>query len=71
MLLPRVEKFLRVTGMPWTKFGRLVAHDPRLVSDLRNGRQPRAQLARRIETFLADHTEALPKTLLGETCHAR
>ena len=43
MLLRQIEIFLRETGMPWTKFGRLAAHDPRFVQDLRNGRQPRPE----------------------------
>jgi hypothetical protein len=38
MLIRRIEVFLRRTGMPWTKFGRLAASDPRFVGDLRNGR---------------------------------
>ena len=58
MLLPKIEKFLRATGMPWTKFGRIVAHDPRLISDMRNGRLPRADLAARIEAYLAAHGDA-------------
>lgn len=40
MLIMRIERFLRETGMPWTKFGRLATHDPRFVQDLRNGRTP-------------------------------
>jgi hypothetical protein len=40
MLLRMIEDFLCRTGMPWTKFGRIVAHDPRLVGDMRNGRSP-------------------------------
>lgn len=58
MLLPKIEKFLRVSGMPWTRFGRIVAHDPRLVSDMRNGRLPRPALAARIEAYLAAHANA-------------
>ena len=52
MLIRQVEKFLRRTNMPWTKFGRLAAQDPRLVADLRNGRIPRAALERRVEHFM-------------------
>jgi len=55
MLLRRIEKFLSETGMPWTKFGRIVAHDPRLVGDLRNGRSPRPDLAARIEAYIESH----------------
>ena len=50
MLIRQIETFLRRTGMPWTKFGRLAAHDPRFVGDLRNGRTPRADTAARIAT---------------------
>jgi hypothetical protein len=57
MLLRRIETFLRHSGMPWTKFGRLVAHDPRLVGDMRNGRVPRDDLARRIEAFIDSHAQ--------------
>ena len=58
MLLRQIEIFLRETGMPWTKFGRLAAHDPRFVADLRNGRTPRPETQKRIEAFMAGYTEA-------------
>lgn len=58
MLLRRIERFLRETGMPWTKFGRLAAHDPRFVGDLRNGRTPRPETAKRIEQFMTAYQEA-------------
>ena len=35
MLIRKIEVFLRKTGMPATKFGRLAARDPRFVLDLR------------------------------------
>ncbi len=57
MLLRRVEKFLERTGMPVTKFGRLAAHDPRLVGDLRNGREPRSAMVRRVEHFMNTFAE--------------
>lgn len=53
MLLRRIEAFLRETGMPWTKFGRLATHDPRFVGDLRNGRTPRPQTEARVAGFMA------------------
>jgi hypothetical protein len=59
MVLRKVEKFLRRTDMPETKFGRLAVGDPRLVRDLRNGREPRSRMVRRIEAFLAAY-EAQP-----------
>ncbi len=52
MLLMRIERFLRETGMPWTKFGRLAVHDPRFVEDLRNGRTPRCATETRVEHFM-------------------
>ena len=52
MLIMRIERFLRETGMPWTKFGRLSTHDPRFVQDLRNGRTPRPETAKRVEHFM-------------------
>jgi len=55
----KIEKFLRVTGMPETRFGRLAANDPRLVRDLRQGRELRTATAARIEAFLA-RTELRP-----------
>ncbi|MBO9711404.1 hypothetical protein [Sphingomonas sp.] len=57
MVLRKVEKFLRKTDMPPTKFGRLAVNDPRLVGDLRNGREPRARTVQRIEAFLAAQAE--------------
>lgn len=52
-LLRRITRHLRETGMPETKFGRLAVHDPRFVSDLRNGRQPRAETVARVERYIA------------------
>ena len=52
MLIRKIEQYLRHTGMPATKFGRLAAHDPRFVTDLRNGRTPRTQTERRVEHFM-------------------
>lgn len=57
MLLRQIEDFLNKTGMPWTKFGRIVARDPRLVGDMRNGRSPRPDLADRIKSFIQSFQE--------------
>lgn len=43
--------------MPWTKFGRLAAHDPRFVQDLRNGRTPRSGTEERVEHFMNIYRE--------------
>lgn len=40
-ILGKVERYLREHGLPQTKFGRLAVGDPRLVGDLRNGREMR------------------------------
>lgn len=57
MLIRKIEKFLRRTDMAPTKFGRLAAHDPRFVFDLRNGRLPRIQTEERVEHFMNKYTE--------------
>jgi 2,4-dienoyl-CoA reductase-like NADH-dependent reductase (Old Yellow Enzyme family) len=62
MLLRDIETFLRRTGLPATKFGRLAVADPRLVADLRNGREPRRRMVMRVEHFMNSYQE---------TAHAR
>ncbi len=52
MLIRRIETFLRQTGLPATRFGQLAAADPRLVFDLRNGREPRKRMVMRVEHFM-------------------
>ncbi len=59
MLIRRIEKFLRETDMPPTKFGRLAAHDPRFVLDLRGGREPRPLMEARCDSFISGYREAL------------
>lgn len=58
MLIRKIEKFLRRTGMSATQFGRLANGDPRFVVDLRNGRTPRPRTERRVEHFMNIYTEA-------------
>jgi hypothetical protein len=57
MLLRKIEVFLRRTGMPATRFGRLATKDPRFVLDLRNGRTPRSQTEERVEHFMNSYME--------------
>lgn len=52
-VLLKIDRFLKATEMPPSRFGRLAARDPRLVHDLRRGRQPGPDMVRRIEAFLA------------------
>lgn len=54
-LLRKIEKYLRATGVPQTKFGRLAVRDPRLVGDLRRGREPGARMTARVERYIAEH----------------
>lgn len=58
MLIRDVEKFMREHEMPATKFGRLAAHDPRFVLDLRMGRIPRAKTEARTRAWMADYAKA-------------
>lgn len=51
-LLPRIDRYLRHTNTTETRFGRNAVNDPRLVGDLRNGREPGARVAARIERYL-------------------
>ena len=51
-LLQRIEAFLKESAMPPSVFGRDAVRDPRLVSDLRGGREPGLQLTCRIEHFM-------------------
>ena len=61
MLIRKVERFLRDTGMASTQFGRLSVRDPGFVRDLRNGRVPRERTASRAEHFM---------NTFRENCHA-
>lgn len=51
-LLRRIERYLRRSRMPPTRFGREVLRDPRLVHDMRRGREPRLRNAARIVAYL-------------------
>lgn len=58
MLIREIEQFLRRTGLAPTKFGRLAAHDPRLVFDLRMGREPRPAMQSKVEHFMNTYPES-------------
>lgn len=60
-LLPVVERHLRAQNVPPSRFGRLVAGDPRFVFDLRRGREPRAATRARVLAHIAK-TEAQTST---------
>lgn len=57
MLIRKIEVFLRQTGMPASRFGRLAARDPNFVYTLRNGREPRVATERRVEHFMNIYRE--------------
>jgi hypothetical protein len=54
MLLVRIDRYLRHRHVTASRFGRLAANDPRLVFDLRMGRELRATTVRRVDRFLSD-----------------
>lgn len=59
MLINRqIEIFLREQQMPPTKFGRLAARDPRLVLDIRMGREIRPALTLRLQQFMSQYRAA-------------
>jgi hypothetical protein len=55
----KIERFL----MPATKFGRLVARDPRLVLDMRGGRELRTPMIARAESFMAAYAVIIARDL--------
>ena len=59
MLIRAIEQFLRRHDMAATKFGRLAAHDPRFVLDLRMGREPRSATEDRVRRWMNDYEEPL------------
>ena len=67
---PFHRKFLSAHDMPPTKFGRLAAHDPRFVLDLRMGREPRSQTEARIRGFMSGF-EAARSDSAGEVAHVQ
>ena len=70
MLIRSIEKFLRAHEMPPTTFGRLAAHDPRFVLDLRMGREPRGQTEARIRGFMSGF-EAARREPTREAAHVQ
>lgn len=51
----KIDRYLRATGLPPTKFGRLAVNDPRLVGDLRRGRQAGPTLVAKVEAYIAQN----------------
>lgn len=59
MLIHAVEAFLSRHAMSASQFGRDAADDPRLVADMRGGREPRPSLDQRLRGFMAGFELAL------------
>ncbi len=53
-LLIRINRCLLEGNITPTRFGRLAVNDPRLVGDLRRGRELRAATRRRVEALLTE-----------------
>lgn len=51
-LMRRIERFLQRADMAPTRFGREAVGDPRLVSDMKNGRELRDATIARIQAWL-------------------
>lgn len=51
----KIDRYLKATGLAPTKFGRLAVRDPRLVHDLKRGREPGPRMVARIEAYIARH----------------
>lgn len=59
MLLRTIEKFLRDYQIAPTRFGRDAVSDPRLVFDLRMGRDPGDRVKRRVEHFMNEYRRSV------------
>ncbi len=53
-LIWHIEKYLRKTGMCASSFGRDAVKDPRLVFDLRRGREPGRRIVRRVCDYMEE-----------------
>ncbi len=61
ILLRRIERYLRRSGMSATTFGREALRDPRFVFDLRRGRRVGPRIRERIEAYLDQAERGLRK----------
>ena len=57
ILLSQVETFLEKTGTKPTVFGWEAVRDPSFVRGLRDGREPRFSTFKRVQKFMASHSE--------------
>lgn len=54
-LLRTIEVYLRRTGMTPTRFGRDAVQDPRLIHDMKRGREPGRAMTERVLAFIESH----------------
>jgi hypothetical protein len=59
-LLHAIETCLRLSQVPPSRFGRDSVKDPRLVHDLRRGRQPGRRVEERVKRHIAQVMGSLP-----------
>ena len=52
MMLREIHEFMYRHCMPASTFGRLAVKDPRLVGDLRSGRELRSKTVARVRAFM-------------------
>lgn len=52
-LLIEIDRFLRRTDMPPTRFGREALNDPRFVFDVRRGRECGGKVRERVRAYIA------------------
>lgn len=52
-LLSTIERYLRESGTPASRFGREAMGDPGFVASLRRGREPRDTTTKRVAAYLA------------------
>ncbi len=68
-LLFQIENCLRLTQLPPSRFGREAVKDPRIVHDLRRGRQPGQRMQERLKSHIAKimaEAQPAPKAGKGE-----
>lgn len=59
----KIERFLIQYNYPATKFGRQAVGDPRLVFDMRRGRELGSKMVMRIEAFMAAYISNIASRL--------
>ena len=65
-LLEQIEAYLVRSRVPPSRFGRLAAGDPRLVTDLKSGRRLRQQTEDRLRRYLPKAAGEVPPVGAGQ-----